>query len=555
MKFFALFIYRPVATILISLAITLCGILGFRLLPVAPLPQVDFPVIMVSASLPGASPETMASSVATPLERSLGRIAGVNEMTSSSSLGSTRIILEFNFDRDINGAARDVQAAINAAQSLLPSGMPSRPTYRKANPSDAPIMILTLTSDTYSQGELYDFASTQLAQTIAQIDGVGEAFDEIEAMERAREQCRVVQSVVPVREGKNLLSMDITKPKAKQKNLAVMCAQFATILNAGVPAARATSLVADQVTDKYLKRVLADVAADVASGHSLAESFQSKGENLPRVFIETVRAGEESGHLPESFQRLHGYFDKRAKVSAKVQSAVTYPIFVAVIAVVVLAIMMVMVIPSMTGMIASLGADTPAMTQFLIDASNFVTDNFLLIAVVLALIVVGVKLFGTTERGKTTFAVLKLRLPVLGAVGVCSGAAQFANTMAMLVTAGLPATRAVAITSRVMSNYVLSREVGRLEAGLEEGRTLGEGLEASTYLPRTLVEMVTVGEHTGELEETLETMGAFYDDETQRVTNKAISIMEPALLVLMALFAGFIVIALYLPMFSLYAAM
>ena len=174
MKFFALFIYRPVATILLSVAITLCGVLGFRLLPVAPLPQVDFPVIMVSASLPGASPETMASSVATPLERSLGRIAGVNEMTSSSSLGSTRIILEFSFDRDINGAARDVQAAINAAQSLLPSGMPSRPTYRKANPSDAPIMILTLTSDTYSQGQLYDFASTQLAQTIAQIDGVGD---------------------------------------------------------------------------------------------------------------------------------------------------------------------------------------------------------------------------------------------------------------------------------------------------------------------------------------------------------------------------------------------
>ncbi|TDN55664.1 multidrug efflux RND transporter permease subunit MdtC [Scandinavium goeteborgense] len=174
MKFFALFIYRPVATILISLAITLCGVLGFRLLPVAPLPQVDYPVIMVSASLPGAAPETMASSVATPLERSLGRIAGVNEMTSMSSLGSTRIILQFDFDRDINGAARDVQAAINAAQSLLPTGMPSRPTYRKANPSDAPIMILTLTSDTYSQGQLYDYASTQLAQTISQIDGVGD---------------------------------------------------------------------------------------------------------------------------------------------------------------------------------------------------------------------------------------------------------------------------------------------------------------------------------------------------------------------------------------------
>ena len=174
MRFFALFIHRPVATTLLTLAIALAGILGFRLLPVAPLPQVDFPVILVSASLPGASPETMASSVATPLERSLGRIAGVSEMTSTSSLGSTRIILVFDFDRDINGAARDVQAAINAAQSLLPTGMPSRPTYRKANPSDAPIMILTLTSDIYNPGQLYDYASTQLAQKLSQIEGVGD---------------------------------------------------------------------------------------------------------------------------------------------------------------------------------------------------------------------------------------------------------------------------------------------------------------------------------------------------------------------------------------------
>lgn len=174
MRGFALFIDRPVATTLLALAITLAGVLGLRLLPVAPLPQVDFPVIMVSASLPGASPETMAASVATPLERALGRIAGINEMTSSSSLGNTRIILQFDLDRDIDGAARDVQGALNAAQSLLPSGMPSRPRYRKANPSDAPIAILTLTSTRYNQGELYDLASTRLAQKIAQIDGIGD---------------------------------------------------------------------------------------------------------------------------------------------------------------------------------------------------------------------------------------------------------------------------------------------------------------------------------------------------------------------------------------------
>ncbi|OON39682.1 multidrug transporter subunit MdtC [Izhakiella australiensis] len=174
MGFFALFIHRPVATILLTLAIVMAGMLGFRLLPVAPLPQVDFPVIVVSASMPGASPETMASSVATPLERSLGRIAGVSEMTSTSTLGSTRVILVFDYDRDINGAARDVQAALNAAQSLLPSGMPNRPTYRKVNPSDAPIMIMTLTSDTYNTGQLYDYASTQVAQKLLQIEGVGD---------------------------------------------------------------------------------------------------------------------------------------------------------------------------------------------------------------------------------------------------------------------------------------------------------------------------------------------------------------------------------------------
>ena len=168
------FIHRPVATTLITLGIALAGLVAFSLLPVASLPQVDFPTISVSASLPGASPETMAATVATPLERSLGRIAGITEMTSASSLGSTRITLQFDLDRDIDGAARDVQAAINAARSLLPSGLPSNPTYRKVNPADAPILILVLTSDTMTRGQLYDAASTILAQKLSQIKGIGQ---------------------------------------------------------------------------------------------------------------------------------------------------------------------------------------------------------------------------------------------------------------------------------------------------------------------------------------------------------------------------------------------
>ncbi len=168
------FIDRPVGTTLLTIGIALFGFIAYRFLPVAPLPQVDFPTISVSASLPGAAPETMAATVATPLERALGSIAGVTEMTSRSSLGSTRITVQFDLGRDIDAAARDVQAAINAAQSQLPSGMPDNPTLRKANPADAPVMILSLTSASLTRGQMYDAASTVLAQRLAQIDGVGQ---------------------------------------------------------------------------------------------------------------------------------------------------------------------------------------------------------------------------------------------------------------------------------------------------------------------------------------------------------------------------------------------
>ena len=168
------FIRRPVATTLLTAGITLAGAAAFGLLPVAPLPQVDFPTISVQAQLPGASPEVMAATVATPLERALGRIAGVTEMTSSSSLGSAGITLQFDLSRDIDGAARDVQAAINAARSQLPTSLPRNPTYRKVNPADAPILILALTSDTMDRGQMYDAASTILAQKISQVSGVGQ---------------------------------------------------------------------------------------------------------------------------------------------------------------------------------------------------------------------------------------------------------------------------------------------------------------------------------------------------------------------------------------------
>ena len=176
MSFSWTFIKRPVGTTLLTIAVAIAGAIGFMVLPVAPLPQVDFPTINVQAGLPGASAAIMAASVATPLERQLGHIAGITEMTSSSSLGSTRITLQFDLSRDINGAARDVQAAINAARTYLPANLPSNPSYFKSNPADAPIMILGLTSKKYDVTKVYDLASTILEQKLSTIDGVGQVF-------------------------------------------------------------------------------------------------------------------------------------------------------------------------------------------------------------------------------------------------------------------------------------------------------------------------------------------------------------------------------------------
>src|SRR6202790_5323951 len=174
MNISAPFIRRPVATTLITVGIAFAGALAYTVLPVSPLPQVDFPTISVSASLPGGSAEIMASSVATPLERQFGHIAGVTEMTSASSLGNTSITIQFDLNRNIDGAARDVEAAINAARTYLPTNLPSNPTYRKVNPADAPIMIIGLTSSKFDRGKLYDVASSVMSQKLSQIQGVGQ---------------------------------------------------------------------------------------------------------------------------------------------------------------------------------------------------------------------------------------------------------------------------------------------------------------------------------------------------------------------------------------------
>lgn len=388
------------------------------------------------------------------------------------------------------------------------------------------------------------------------ITGVVEAFDEFEAIEKARASCRVVSSIVAVKDRPDFLKMEIGSGKIKPKAISIMCSQFSIIFNAGMSMAKCVQLVADQTSDKSLKAILEEVGQDVMAGHGLAASFESKGgSKLPVLFYETVRAGEQAGTLDKSFDTLHHYYDKASKTKAKLAQALTYPLFVIVIAIVVVAIIMVAVIPTFKNILSSYDAQMPLATQILINSSDVISSNIVWIILVLVVLGIAFKMWSKSEKGRLTWAGIKLKIPIVGNIARLSNAAQFANTMSTLLSSGLQMTYAVTITAKVLDNYLFSQNVGKMTSQLEEGKQLGECMEKVPFMPSALVEMATVGEETGALEETLATMGAFYDDETDRAIQKALSKLEPALLIFIAIFAGYIVIALYLAMFSIYSGM
>lgn len=350
--------------------------------------------------------------------------------------------------------------------------------------------------------------------------------------------------------------MEIGKPKLNNKAFTMMCSQFSIILHAGVPVARTVRLIADKTTDKALKKLLLKVADDVRAGRTLAASFAEHGAGLlPPTFVETISAGEESGNVDKSFESMYKHHEKQAKMRNKVRAALSYPIFVMMIAVVVVIVLMVKVVPTFTAMFAELGGELPLPTQLLISISYFFKKFTLPMAVVVIVLVIALKFYERTEEGKLNVAKVQLRLPVLGNVARLNAASQFANTLTMMLSAGLPLTRAVNITAKVMDNYFMSKETGKLSGSLEEGHTLGNSMREANYMPDILVDMVSVGEETGELEDTLETVAAYYDVELEEAINAAIRKMEPTILVFLAGVAGFIVIAIYMAMFGMYSMM
>jgi len=392
----------------------------------------------------------------------------------------------------------------------------------------------------------------------SKVNGVVNGYSEMDAIEKIRETCSVVTKVTEVKESKknSLLSMEIGGNKLNMRAFTVMCSQFSIILTAGIPMARTIQLIADKTNDKPLKKLLNQVSEDVEAGRSMASSFSEHGKKmLPPIFIETIRAGEESGNVEAAFDNMYKHFDKQSKLAGKVKGALSYPIFVFVLAIIVVIVLMVKVVLTFTSIFDEMGAELPLMTRMLIAISNFFAKFWWLIALLAGSLVLVYNVLMRTEEGKIKLAKLALKIPVLGDIQNLNSASQFSNNLATLLAAGLPITKAISITSRVIDNYYISTEVGKSAARLEEGKKMGDSLKESACLPDILIDMVAVGEETGELEKTLGNIAGYYDAELEMAVSKAISKLEPTVLVFIAGIGGFVVIAIYMAMFSMYGNM
>ena len=386
------------------------------------------------------------------------------------------------------------------------------------------------------------------------VSGVVKAYNEYEAVSQLRNTCSVITSITEVKEEKNFLTRDLGTPKIKEKDLAMMCSQFSIILTSGMPIVRCVEMVADQAANKNLQAMLHKVAEDVAGGYSLAQSFENNCPGLPVTFIETIRAGEESGTLEMCFGRLYTYFDKSAKVKGKVASALTYPAMVIVVAIIVFIIVMVKAVPAFVDTFRELGTELPGITKAMIAISDFMTQKWWVLALIfLGLVALNVAV-KRDPKGRAMLDRNKLTHSPFKKLHSMNAAAQFASTMATMVAAGMPIVKALEVTANVVTNGQVAEAIRSSRQGVEQGKGLAESMAKSPYFPKLLTEMTGVGEQSGNMEQTLSVVADYFNNEVSLATERLLSIMEPCITIGLAVMTVFLLLGVYLPMFSMYGS-
>ena len=392
----------------------------------------------------------------------------------------------------------------------------------------------------------------------ANVEGVVEAFDQQDAVARAKENCRVLISVEPVSGGKlnDIMNADIgdlfSGGKIKPKTLALLCSQLGIELRAGLPLVSSLRLVAENEEDKKIKRILTEVADDVHAGNGLADSFAARGPGLPRTFIETLRAGEESGKLDDTFERLQKYYENSDAVGSKIASALMYPAMLISVAVLVIAIIMIVAVPVFEDTFANMGNELPLPTKMLIAMSNFMVDNILLLIAIIAAAALSIFFYGRTDSGRHLYARIALVFPGICLINRMNAASQFASTLSTMLSSGLPLVSAARITANTADNLLISEDIEKAVSGVIEGNRLADGMKDSRWFPTLLKEMITVGEETGKLEDTLNVVSEYYTKEVDVAVKRALEILNPAITMVLAAIVVFILLSVYLPIFSMY---
>lgn len=381
---------------------------------------------------------------------------------------------------------------------------------------------------------------------------------EAETRERALEQLKA-EGLIPVsvREQGALnkeIDFSIGK-KVKPRDLSVFCRQFVSITQAGVPMKEALQMLSEQTENKWLKRAISEVLLNVEKGNTLADSMRSQSDIFPPMLVNMVEAGEQSGSLEMAFSRMAVHFEKEAKLKATIKKATIYPIILVIAAIGVIAVMLLFVIPIFIDMFADLDIEMPALTMFVMNSSKWMTSHWYVVLAIIVGVVAAYKLIYKTTQGRLTIDRIKMKMPLFGKLTVKTACSQFARTMSTLLMSGISTIDALETTSKIVNNIHYTNAMLKAREEVMKGVPLSEPLEASGIFPPMVYHMTGIGEETGNVEEMLEKMADYYDEEVEMTTQSVLAAMEPIIILFMALIIGTLVIAVIKPIASMYSGL
>lgn len=378
---------------------------------------------------------------------------------------------------------------------------------------------------------------------------------EAKTAEQATMQLKAQKNIVLSVEEANLMSRDISfsfGKAVKARDFSIFCRQFVSIIKAGVSVINALEMMRDQTENKTLKNALKGVYEDVSKGESLALAMKKRAKIFPSMLCNMVEAGEASGSLEVAFERMATQFEKEDKLKQAVKKAMIYPIILIVVMIGVLFLMMIWVIPNFMGMFEELDTEMPPITQMVINMSDFVVAKWWLILIIAVAVFIAYKVYAGTPSGKFVLGGIKLKIPVLGKLQTKSECARLGRTLCTLLSAGVPMIDAIEITSRSMENVHYKKALMDAKDQVMRGMPLSKPLKTCGLFPPMVIHMVAIGEETGNIESMLENVANYYEDDVQVATEQMMALMEPMIIVVMAVVVGFMIMAIMQPMFTLY---